>query len=264
MRTPGLKIEDVVKRVRVDVTSETGDKQLPWQSSSLMGDFYFRPVEGEAENAALAEERRRLEEERRKLGQLKADLEAQKQQEDRVQTASLPQAPELTPPSQTPDASIVARDGQYVAYANGVVRDTKTGLEWKAFCSEWAELEQEARKARRGLRKNPNVMALLGSTGMAAGRRSSKRFGRAVRRGPRIRRTTADAATARGISTTAPTSRRTLRPRHAMSTASASPGGRYTVWMAMGMGRRVNPCHEESMCRVSTESDDFPCYNRNH
>ena len=26
----------------------------------------------------------------------------------------------------------VGRDGVYVAYANGIVRDTKTGLEWKA------------------------------------------------------------------------------------------------------------------------------------
>ena len=29
----------------------------------------------------------------------------------------------------------------------------------KPFCSEWAELEQKAREARRGLWKNPNVMA---------------------------------------------------------------------------------------------------------
>lgn len=29
----------------------------------------------------------------------------------------------------------------------------------KSFCSEWAELEREARDDRRGLRKNPNVMA---------------------------------------------------------------------------------------------------------
>ena len=26
----------------------------------------------------------------------------------------------------------VGRDGVYVTYANGIVRDTKTGLEWKA------------------------------------------------------------------------------------------------------------------------------------
>lgn len=131
MRTPGLKIEDVVKRVRVDVTAETGDKQLPWQSSSLMGDFYFKPAEAVAENAALTEERKRLEEERRRLEQMKAEVEVKNQQEEGIQTASLPQTPGPTPPTHAPDASVVARDGQYVAYANGVVRDTKTGLEWK-------------------------------------------------------------------------------------------------------------------------------------
>jgi hypothetical protein len=35
----------------------------------------------------------------------------------------------IRPPS-TPD--VIKRDGVYVAYANGIVRDTKTGLEWKA------------------------------------------------------------------------------------------------------------------------------------
>lgn len=132
LRTPGLKIEDVVKRVRVDVTAETGDKQLPWQSSSLMGDFYFKPAAAVAENVALTEERKRLEDERRRLEQLKAQLQAQKQQEERVQKASLQQAPEPTAPPQAPDTGILGRDGQYVAYANGVVKDTKTGLEWIA------------------------------------------------------------------------------------------------------------------------------------
>ena len=40
--TPGIKIEDVLKRVRKDVMEETGNKQVPWQSSSLTGDFYFK------------------------------------------------------------------------------------------------------------------------------------------------------------------------------------------------------------------------------
>ena len=45
MRTPGLKIEDVLKKVRNGVIADTGNKQVPWQSSSLTGDFYFvQPV----------------------------------------------------------------------------------------------------------------------------------------------------------------------------------------------------------------------------
>lgn len=37
---PGLKIEDVFKRVRQIVTGETKNAQVPWESSSLVGDFY--------------------------------------------------------------------------------------------------------------------------------------------------------------------------------------------------------------------------------
>jgi uncharacterized caspase-like protein len=46
MREPGLKIEDVFKRVRLGVDTLTGGTQVPWESSSLVGDFYFLPVTG--------------------------------------------------------------------------------------------------------------------------------------------------------------------------------------------------------------------------
>jgi carboxyl-terminal processing protease len=38
---PGLKVEDVFKRVRRRVADATADQQVPWESSSLTGDFYF-------------------------------------------------------------------------------------------------------------------------------------------------------------------------------------------------------------------------------
>jgi hypothetical protein len=43
MTVPGLKIEDVFKRVRVAVQQQTRGDQVPWESSSLTGDFYFLP-----------------------------------------------------------------------------------------------------------------------------------------------------------------------------------------------------------------------------
>jgi lipid-binding SYLF domain-containing protein len=46
MRETGLPIESVLKKVRIDVMEETGDKQVPWESSSLRGDFYFKPQRG--------------------------------------------------------------------------------------------------------------------------------------------------------------------------------------------------------------------------
>jgi len=41
MGTPGLKVEEVLKHVRVGVIKESGNKQIPWEASSLTGDFYF-------------------------------------------------------------------------------------------------------------------------------------------------------------------------------------------------------------------------------
>ncbi|MBP7639104.1 MAG: caspase family protein, partial [Kiritimatiellae bacterium] len=38
---PGLRVEDVFKRVRGEVMAATGDKQVPWENTSLVSDFYF-------------------------------------------------------------------------------------------------------------------------------------------------------------------------------------------------------------------------------
>jgi len=47
MNHPGLKIEDLFKRVRIEVKKDTNEDQIPWESSSLVGDFYFNPPEVE-------------------------------------------------------------------------------------------------------------------------------------------------------------------------------------------------------------------------
>ena len=44
--TPGLAIEQLFKRIRIDVARETGRVQVPWESSSLTADFCFRPDRG--------------------------------------------------------------------------------------------------------------------------------------------------------------------------------------------------------------------------
>jgi hypothetical protein len=41
LNKPGLKVEDVFKRVRAEVLKKSQNKQTPWESSSLTGDFYF-------------------------------------------------------------------------------------------------------------------------------------------------------------------------------------------------------------------------------
>jgi formylglycine-generating enzyme required for sulfatase activity len=41
MRLPSLKVEEVFKRVRQEVARRTNGQQVPWESSSLIGDFMF-------------------------------------------------------------------------------------------------------------------------------------------------------------------------------------------------------------------------------
>ena len=38
---PGLRIEEVFKETRKSVVSVTKGQQIPWDSSSLISDFYF-------------------------------------------------------------------------------------------------------------------------------------------------------------------------------------------------------------------------------
>ncbi len=43
---PNLKVEEVLKQVRIGVINETNEKQIPWESSSLTGEFYFASKRG--------------------------------------------------------------------------------------------------------------------------------------------------------------------------------------------------------------------------
>lgn len=42
IRTPGLEIDDIFKRVRKNVQKKSNGLQMPWSSSSIMRDFYFK------------------------------------------------------------------------------------------------------------------------------------------------------------------------------------------------------------------------------
>ena len=46
LNSPGLPVELLFKRVRLAVAKETGRVQVPWESSSLTGDFCFRTMAG--------------------------------------------------------------------------------------------------------------------------------------------------------------------------------------------------------------------------
>lgn len=96
MTTPGSKVEEVLKRVRVDVINETNEKQIPWEASSLTGEFYFAskrgiavvkrpPVEPQRpeRDEGLEKEREQLERERQELERLKIEIDRKKLEAER-------------------------------------------------------------------------------------------------------------------------------------------------------------------------------------
>jgi uncharacterized caspase-like protein len=46
MQVAGLPVEQLFKRVRIAVSEETRQAQIPWETSSLMGEFCFRTAAG--------------------------------------------------------------------------------------------------------------------------------------------------------------------------------------------------------------------------
>ncbi len=98
INTPGLPIEQVFKKVRVQLASQ---KQTPWELSSLKGEFYFRS-------------------EKINVGTTADETEPV---QPVVVMAKRPSAPTV---------SETGRDGRYIAYSDGTVLDTKKGLFWAA------------------------------------------------------------------------------------------------------------------------------------
>jgi len=54
--TPGLPVEQMFKRVRIGVAKATHDSQIPWESSSMKGDFVFREAPPAASQDKLIED----------------------------------------------------------------------------------------------------------------------------------------------------------------------------------------------------------------
>jgi hypothetical protein len=75
IKMPGLKLEEVFKKVRANVQTKSNGKQVPWESSSLIGDFYFVPPLKTADSvqkiAKLEKDLKKLSEQKEK--ELKAE-----------------------------------------------------------------------------------------------------------------------------------------------------------------------------------------------
>lgn len=206
IRSPNITVLQMFQRVRSSVARASHDKQIPWESTSLKGDFYFAalgktpgPVKVEkvplpsgegasfddilkagqekkqamerwsAWQAAREKEYAQVEEigrsdylmpEQKKAAWERflstvadnnpysdKDEELRAKAEERVsywkgyKVASVPSTPKKADRG-PPSCNEIDRDGVYVAYANGIMRDTSTGLEWVAGPDEPTTFEE--------------------------------------------------------------------------------------------------------------------------
>lgn len=132
MATQGLPITEVFMRVRQNVVAETKRKQVPWEASSLIGQFYFsgpsdiptpKPLptatgtqapaapfvkmDIKAEKKRIAEEAERLKREKQELAQYqtvqaeKDRLEAERQNLEQAKLLAMAPRPKQVPPAIT-------------------------------------------------------------------------------------------------------------------------------------------------------------------
>ena len=136
LRSKGMTVYDVFRETGLGVMRETREKQIPWISSTPVQRYYMAGKGSggnDVERRRFEQKQARLEKERREFEQAKAEYERkrQKSQNQPIEVASVPPKPSYTRPSSS-TSNVTERDGIYVAHANGIVKDTNTGLEWKA------------------------------------------------------------------------------------------------------------------------------------
>lgn len=90
IRVPETKVEDVFKRVRLQVRRKTNGQQIPWESTSLEEDFYFVPPRVLAAKVAEEVERdRKVQEEAREKQRLAEEAERKRKLEEAQRQAQL-------------------------------------------------------------------------------------------------------------------------------------------------------------------------------
>ncbi len=108
LRIPGLRLEDVFRRVGGEVSRETGGRQAPWIASSVYGDFYF-----------IQHER-------------VADVEQPAEPERPTETVTAePQRPSAQPPAhERPTETATAEPSRPTAEGVGSIWRDRAGLEY--------------------------------------------------------------------------------------------------------------------------------------
>ena len=190
MATPGLPITEVFMRVRQNVVAETKRQQVPWEASSLIGQFYFSGAAGDqppmsapamviaapiptapapavpakaldikAEKRRMAEESARLKREHQELAQLQAlqaekdRLEDQRQALAQAKLLAMAPRPKQVPPVQqaAPVAAPVAAL-KVNAHAAQFAALARAGLpDVRAYFEQAVQARPDDAEARAGL-----------------------------------------------------------------------------------------------------------------
>ncbi len=154
---PGVQIEHLFKQVRNGVMAETQGQQIPWESSSLRGEFTFRPGvahasvaeavadalkrEREAQQQAMQAQRREME------TMLQAALQQQRQQLEALGLRIDATRPVPKPPAAAPVAAPVVTAS--LAPAPAAVAPSASGTRLPQAGDAWSYRLSEPKRAPR-------------------------------------------------------------------------------------------------------------------
>lgn len=114
MMTPDITIEKVLKITRKSVYHQTKGDQVPWASSSLMGDFFFiespQTLKVKPQSVASLGPT--------KLEKQRPELEREKPKTEKLRIASKPPSP--------------VGDKRFINVSKGIIWDKQTNMEWIA------------------------------------------------------------------------------------------------------------------------------------
>ena len=162
--TPGVPIEEVFKRVRIGVMSETGKKQVPWESSSIAGYFYLAggQPQGVAAQAASqmssaqAAQQQRLQDQ--KLKEYIAGLEAEKRQIERDKAELVRRRQQLDDDEAQKLKAAQAPQEQRLKEQLAILETERRKLEQER--AELASARQQAAQAQKAAEQNAKQAAV--------------------------------------------------------------------------------------------------------
>lgn len=141
LNTEGLAVEQLFKRVRVAVAQETRETQVPWESSSLKGEFVFKEA---PRSKATASQDQMIEEAVRAAAERAAALTAERMTREQASRQPAPQQ----------DSQVARQETERLAAEREALRQER-----RSFEAERAAQRSEAARADNGKKAPPPAKA---------------------------------------------------------------------------------------------------------